>query len=232
MKLLSATAILLSLAVLSFTCKQNQTEKKNGVLTFVNGDVIVQRGDQKIKASVSQEVQNGDVLITGAKSAAAIVFGENASVIEIQSESQFRFQEDGKGKNFFQEKGSSWILTNKLNKDETLTLRTPTTTAGVRGTKFFTALREGMTFTCFCQGQVELENTVDHSKKVNDSDYLAVTKGDKTIYVTSADLHKENLKYLHDHSEIENSPVGGQNRMSPDDFQKLFKIVKNKFEEK
>ncbi|MDV6237171.1 FecR domain-containing protein [Leptospira ellisii] len=232
MKLLSATAILLSLAVLSFNCKRNQTEKTNGVITFVNGDVIVQRGDQKIKAAVSQEIQNGDVLITGSKSAAALAFGENASVIEIQSDSQFRFQEEGKGKNFFQEKGSSWILANKLNKDETLTLRTPTTTAGVRGTKFYTALREGMTFTCFCQGQVELENTTDHSKKVNDSDYLAVTKGNKTIYVTPADLKKENLEYLHDHSEIENSPVGNQNKMSQEDFQKLFTIVKNKFEGK
>ncbi|XDD52157.1 FecR domain-containing protein [Leptospira sp. WS92.C1] len=221
-------AIVICISILFLNCRKEQSDRTKGVITFVNGDVFIQRGDQKIKASVSQEILNGDLLTTGPKSVATIVFGENSSIIEIQSDSRFRLQQESNERIFFQERGSSWVLANKLLKDEKMTLHTPTTTAGVRGTKFYTAVHGDMTFTCHCEGQIELENTANHSKKVNNSDYLAVVKGDKTVYIIPSDLQKENIGYSHNHSEIQNSPVGNQNKMTPEQLQIMFKIVQKK----
>lgn len=213
-----------------FDCKNKSSDPTKGAITFVKGNVSIQRGDQKIEAAVSQEIQNGDTVITGPKSVATIVFGENSSVIEIQSDSQFRLKDESHEKIFFQDRGSSWVLANKLVKGDKLSVHTPTSTAGVRGTKFFTAVHEDMTFTCHCEGQIELENVANHSKKINDSDYLAVTRGSKTIYLTEKDLQDAKIAYSHNHSEIENSPLGPQSRMTPEQVQTLLGLIKKKLD--
>ncbi|MBM9498694.1 FecR domain-containing protein [Leptospira sp. 201903071] len=230
MKKIEILSILLCVNVFLLQCKGSSLEPTKGAITFVKGDVSIQRGDQKIKAFVSQEIQDGDVLITGSKSVTTIVFGENSSMIEIQSDSQFRLKQDSNERIFFQDRGSSWVLANKLLKGDKLSLHTPTSTAGVRGTKFFTAVREDMTFTCHCEGKIELENVANHSKKINESDYLAVTRGDKTVYITAKDLLDAKIAYSHNHSEIENSPLGAQSQMTPEQAQALVLIVKKKFE--
>ncbi|MBM9578144.1 FecR domain-containing protein [Leptospira sp. 201903070] len=230
MKKITILSILLCINVFLSKCKGSSLEPTKGAITFVKGTVSVQRGDQTIKAFVSQEIRNGDVLITGSKSVATVVFGENSSVIEIQSDSQFRLKEESNERIFFQDRGSSWVFANKLLKGDKLSLHTPTSTAGVRGTKFFTAVREDMTFTCHCEGQIELENVANHSKKINDSDYLAVTRGTKTVYITAKDLQEVKIAYSHDHSEIEGSPIGAQSRMTPTQVQAMFTLVKKKLD--
>lgn len=230
MKKISILFVLVGLIVLSFHCKENKSDQIKGRIAFLKGEISVQRGEQKFKAIVSQEILNGDVILTGPKSVATLVFGENSTVIEIQSDSKFQVKESSDEKNFFQDKGSSWILTNKLLKGEKMNLHTPTTTAGVRGTKFYTSVYGDMTFTCHCEGRIELENHQNHSKKINDADYLSVAKGDKTIYITPSDLQKLNVPYLHNHSEIENSLVGAQNKMTPEQFQIIYELAKKKLE--
>ncbi|WP_406600723.1 FecR family protein [Leptospira sanjuanensis] len=210
-------------------CGKKQTDPHKGAITFVKGDVSVQRGDQKRKASVSQVLEVGDTIVTGPQSVATLVFGENSYVIEIESDSEFQVKADADEKSFLQNKGSSWILANKLLKTDRMSLHTPTTTAGVRGTKFYTSIYEDMTFTCHCEGQIELENMQSHSKKINDSDYLAVTKGNKTIYITPADLQKSNVPYSHEHSDLENSQLGAQSKMTPEQFRTVLELVKKKF---
>ncbi|WP_061278472.1 FecR family protein [Leptospira interrogans] len=230
MKKISILFVLVGLIVLSFHCKENKSDQTKGRIAFLKGEISVQRGEQKFKAIVSQEILNGDVILTEPKSVATLVFGENSTVIEVQSDSKFQVKESSDEKNFFQDKGSSWILTNKLLKGEKMNLHTPTTTAGVRGTKFYTSVYGDMTFTCHCEGRIELENHQNHSKKINDADYLSVAKGDKTIYITPSDLQKLNVPYLHNHSEIENSLVGAQNKMTPEQFQIIYELAKKKLE--
>ncbi|AYV57748.1 FecR family protein [Leptospira kmetyi] len=228
MKRISAVILVVCAVVSVYDCGKNKTDSTKGAITFVKGDVIVERGDQQIKANVSQTIQNGDTIVTGPKSVASLSFGENSYVIEIQSDSRFQVKEEPDEKSFYQNKGSSWILTNKLLKGEKMSLHTPTNTAGVRGTKFYTSVYGDMTFICHCEGKVELENVQSHAKKINESDYLAVTKGDKTIYITPDDLQKSNVPYVHNHSEIENSPVGSQNKMTPEQFQVIFALAQKK----
>ncbi|EKT85504.1 FecR family protein [Leptospira santarosai] len=230
MKKISMILIVVCVSGLSFDCSKSRPNQIKGVIAFVKGEVSVQRGEQNIKATVSQEILSGDTVITGSKSVASLVFGEKTYLIEIQSDSQFQVKEENDEKTFFQNKGSSWILTNKLVKGDKMTLHTPTTTAGVRGTKFYTSVYGDMTFTCHCEGHIELENRQNHTKKINDSDYLSVTKGDKTIYITPNDLQKLNVPYVHNHSEIEDSPVGEQNKMTLEQFQVIYELAKKKLE--
>ncbi len=228
MKIITSMILVACTVFLFVDCKKAESGGTKGIISFVNGNVFIQRGGQKIKTAASQELQAGDILITEAKSTATVIFGESASILEIQSNSEFHFKEIGNDKVFSQGKGSSWIFANKLAKGEKLSLQTPTTTAGVRGTKFYTGVYDDMTFTCHCEGQIELENTEAHSKKINESDYLAVTKGDKTVYITPKDLQKVNIAYVHNHSEIQGSPVGEQNKMTPEEMQIMFDLVQKK----
>ncbi|EPG75394.1 sigma factor regulatory protein, FecR/PupR family [Leptospira fainei serovar Hurstbridge str. BUT 6] len=228
MKKILAITILLCMSFLASACGKSKIGGTKGVINFLSGSVTIQRGGQTIKPVVTQEIKAGDILTTGDKSVVMIVFGENSSVLEIQSNSRFNFNDIDSEKVFFQEKGSSWISTDKLLKGEGVTLQTPTVTAGVRGTKFYTGIHEDMTFICHCEGKVESENKQSHSKKINDGDYLSVTKGAKTIYITPEELQKLNMPYGHNHSELENSPVGHQSTMSPEDVQKMIELVKKK----
>ncbi|MGJ4746339.1 FecR family protein [Leptospira sp. SA-E8] len=231
MKKLSVLFLLGIICVL-FSCGKKEADTAKGVITFVVGNVTLERGSEKSKAEVSKEIQNGDTLVTDEGATATIAFGENASLLEIQSGSRFRFDDIKSDKKFFQEKGRSWLLSNKLVKGEGLSLGTPTTTAGVRGTKFYTNIVEDMTFICHCEGKVELENSADHSKMIPTSDYLTVTKGTKTIVIDKDDLTKIGIPYVHDHSEVSNSPVGAKNTLKLEDFLKIQDLAKKKFAEK
>ncbi|PJZ25659.1 iron dicitrate transport regulator FecR [Leptospira hartskeerlii] len=219
---------LLGITCVLFSCGKKEADAGKGVITFVVGNVTLERGSEKSKAEVSKEIQNGDILVTDEGATATIAFGENASLLEIQSGSRFRFDDIKSDKKFFQEKGRSWILSNKLVKGEGLSLGTPTTTAGVRGTKFYTSIVEDMTFICHCQGKVELENSSDHSKMIPESDYLTVTKGTKTIVIDKDDLLKIGIPYVHNHSEVSDSPVGERTNMKLEDFLKIQDLAKKK----
>ncbi|WP_367898469.1 FecR domain-containing protein [Leptospira sp. WS58.C1] len=227
MKIFSVLFLLGLISVL-FSCVKKEADTNRGVITFIVGNVTLERGSEKSKAEVNKEIQNGDVLVTDEGATAMIAFGENVSLLEIQSGSKFRFDDIKSDKKFFQEKGRSWLLSNKLVKGEGVSLGTPTTTAGVRGTKFYTSVVEDMTFICHCQGKVELENSVDHSRLIPESDYLTVTKGTKTIVIDKDDLSKIGIPYVHDHSEVNNSPVGAKTNMKLEDFLKIQDLAKKK----
>lgn len=232
MKKLVSIPILLSV-VLSFSlCKKAESSSGTGKIVFTVGSVHIQRGEEKLSVSVSDELKEGDVLVTGEKSLATVAIGEEASIIEIQSGSRFRVDSLKQDKVFTQEEGRSWILVRKLGKGEGLSLVTPTTTAGVRGTKFYANIYDGMSFICHCEGKVELENKEDHSRMSPDGDYLTVTKGSKTIVITQKDLQKIDIPYIHDHSEVANSKLGGENRMSMADYFKIVDLAKKKLAEK
>ncbi|TGL33754.1 iron dicitrate transport regulator FecR [Leptospira koniambonensis] len=231
MKILSVL-FFLGLTCVLFSCGKKDANIGKGVITFVVGNVTLERGSKKSKAEVNKEIQNGDVLVTDEGATAMIAFGENASLLEIQSGSKFRFDDINSDKKFFQEKGRSWLLSNKLVKGEGLSLGTPTTTAGVRGTKFYTTVVDDVTLICHCQGKVELENSADHSKMIPASDYLTVTKGTKTIVIDKSDLSKIGIPYVHNHSEIDNSPVGEKNTLKSEDFLKIQELAKKKLEAK
>lgn len=231
MKILSVLFLLGLISVL-LSCGKKEADVNKAVITFVVGNVTLERGPEKAKADIGKEIQNGDVLVTDEGATATIAFGENASLLELQSGSRFRFDDIKSDKKFFQEKGRSWLLSNKLAKGEGLSLGTPTTTAGVRGTKFYTTVVDDVTLICHCQGKVELENSSDHSKMIPTSDYLTVTKGTKTIVIDKDDLLKIGIPYVHNHSEVDNSPLGEKNNMKLADFLKIQDLAKKKLEAK
>ncbi len=207
---------------------KNPTE---GILTFTLGNITIDRSGEIISAKTGDSIQKGDALRSGDKSAAIVEFGEEEAIIEIQSNSEFVFSDIGKNKEFVLNNGRSWLKSAKLQKDGSLNLKTPTTVAGVRGTKFLTSVVGDMTFTCHCEGKIDLKNLTNNSGGVNDGDYLAIVKKDKIVYIFAEDLKALNVPYSHDHSELGSSKLGKQNRLSNEQFAILMKLAEKKFEE-
>lgn len=220
---------IIALAV-AINCTKSKSTTE-GILTFTLGNIIIERSGEKISAKTGDSIQKGDTLRSGEKSAAIVEFGEEEAVIEIQSNSEFSFLDTGKNKEFMLSSGRSWLKSAKLKKDGTLNLKTPTTVAGVRGTKFFTSVVGDMTLTCHCEGEIDLKNLSNNSGRVNDRDYLAIVKKDKIVYVFPEDLKALNIPYTHDHSELGSSKLGEQNRLSNEQFVIMMRLAEKKFQE-
>ncbi|WP_411822120.1 FecR domain-containing protein [Leptospira sp. 'Mane'] len=221
-------------SVISIMFATNCTKPKNvteGILSFTLGNITIERSGEKISAKTGDSIQKGDTLRSGEKSAAIVEFGEEEAIIEIQSNSEFRFLDTGKNKEFILNSGRSWLKSSKLQKDGTLSLKTPTTVAGVRGTKFFTSIAGDMVLTCHCEGEVDLKNLSNNAGRVNDKDYLAIVKKDKIVYIFPEDLKALNIPYTHDHSELSSSQLGKQNQLSNEQFATMMGFAEKKFEE-
>ncbi|PJZ68065.1 hypothetical protein CH373_18105 [Leptospira perolatii] len=231
-KLLRSVILIVGLLFGTIYCNKSSGKVEGGVVSFTRGSVNLERGSEKISVNSGQAIQNGDILSTGENSTSIVEFPGKSVVIEIQSNSRFRFDGTGSSKEFFQEAGKSWLQSNKLLQGESLKLSSPTAVAGVRGTKFYTTVVGETTVTCHCQGQVDMESKKSHLHKVNEGDYLSAVRGDKIIFVTSEDLIKAGVEYSHDHSEIQNSELGKQGSMSPEKVKIVTALIEKKFAEK
>ncbi|BDA78557.1 iron dicitrate transporter FecR [Leptospira kobayashii] len=220
--------------ILAFAMISNCAKPKNtteGILTFTLGNITIERSGNKISAKTGDPIQKGDTLRSGEKSAAIVEFGEEETIIEIQSNSEFQFVDTGKNKELILNSGRSWLRSAKLQKDATLNLKTPTSVAGVRGTTFFTFVVGDMSLTCHCEGEVDLKSLKNNSGRVNDRDYLAFVKNDKIIYIFPEDLKALNIPYVHDHSELSSSKLGKQNKLTQEQFALVMQLAEKKFAE-
>ena len=232
--MINRSILLFLFFVLSISCKKEAPKIEDGVLSFIRGDVKIQRGASLITADKNTKIQNGDIILTSNESTALVEFGDSTS-IEIQSGSKFKIEDTGDNKKFFQDEGNSWIQTQKLKANHSLIYSTPTTAAGVRGTKFYSfQFGDDIRGTCHCEGTIEYQNLKSNEKKVNDQDYMVFYKGEKSIVITSEDLKTlphvpENLD--HDHSELDNSKLGKHANTDPDFRKEFSELVFKKFQE-
>ena len=210
-------------------CKKS-VSNLNGVVSFLRGSASIEKNGTTTPVKSGQPVTEGDTIVTAENSTAIVDFGTAAS-IEVQSNSRFHISKTGNDLEFFQEKGNTWLSSNKLLKDQSVSLKTPTTVAGVRGTKFYTYRFGDIVGTCHCEGQVEMTNAVSNKKSVNKSDYLLVQKNDKLITLSPDDLREINLPYSHDHSELDNSKLGKKVSMTPEQTQIMMGFIEKKLRE-
>ncbi|MCE9499424.1 MAG: FecR domain-containing protein [Leptospira sp.] len=213
----------------AYNCKKEEANL-NGIVSFLRGTALIEKNGVKTPAKSGQLISEGDTIETDANSTVIVEFG-NAASIEVQSNSIFRISKTGKDMEFFQKKGNTWLSSSKLLKDQSVSLKTPTTVAGVRGTKFYTYEIGDIVGTCFCEGKVEMTNTASNKKSVNQSDYLVVQRGDKSVTITIDDLKKINLPYKHDHSELDNSKLGNKISMTPDEMKQMMGLIQTKLKE-
>lgn len=114
-----------------------------GVVKKSEGNVSIQRGGKTIAASVGTQVMAGDVLRTADRSSTGVMMkdetrlslGPNSQVVV----DKYGFNADSHAGGMFISvvKGTLMMITGLLVKNPSaVTVKTPTTTAGVRGTQF------------------------------------------------------------------------------------------------
>lgn len=137
-----------------------------GRFSMVNGEVFVERGAQKVSASVGMEVAVGDRVVTGASARAQLLFADE-TVITLGRSSKFMVEDylfdeaAGKAKSHFAAlEGGFRSVTGKIGKiaPDQFQLKTKTATMGIRGTKFIGSIGEqGDTFAC-TEGAITVAN--------------------------------------------------------------------------
>jgi hypothetical protein len=115
-----------------------------GRIKVAKGEVTIERGGQRLAATVGMAVQDRDVLYTGADGSVGISMTDNAllsagpnSVLALE---QYEF-DDASGKGRFDAslaKGSLAVVSGRIAKQspDAMTVRTPFAVLGVRGTEF------------------------------------------------------------------------------------------------
>ncbi len=127
-----------------------------GVISFITGEVTL-NGES---TSIGSKVAIGDRIETGRDSFCEVLFGKR-NIFRLEGSSSLKFG----GSEFNLDKGSIALVTSKLKKiafnADSLSVRTSSAVAGVRGTVFFIKKEdENNTYVCICNGQI---NTYDRS---------------------------------------------------------------------
>jgi hypothetical protein len=112
-------------------------------ITYIKGDVKIQRKNNTIKAKNSMKIYNHDIIFTSKKSKVRLKFKDN-TIVRIGQNSHltiddYLYDKTKKSKtSFIVRNGFFKVVTGKIAKisRENFTLRTRTATCGVRGTTF------------------------------------------------------------------------------------------------
>ena len=220
------------LAVVAFVfvaggCKKakDATVERTGLVNFVAGEVfLIGKDGAEAKAVVGNEVKQGMKIKTiGKKSFADIYFGENAvkvlgdTIVEVQV-LVTNLTTNGEESTFHVEKGQFFSkVSQKLAKDDRYTVKSQTTTAGVRGTEFLVAEVDGKGLVACLKGTVEVKNEASPDRgSVDVADKKEVTV-EKDREMVVRDLSAENRRLMEDISR---------------NFQDMKRDIRERFEKK
>ncbi len=174
MKIILGTAIIATL-ISGFTSCARKEANEPAIITFVLGDVTIQRGPDSVKAQVREALKDGDIVTTGEKSYMVVQMGsrllfrlEAESKLEIKSVTEF-------GKNELNlSRGLVLSKLSKLKKGEQYFIKTPTTVASVRGTVFSTEFNNGVTNVAVAEGKVNVKLVSTGDEKEPEAESSAV----------------------------------------------------------
>lgn len=224
---LSASACLL----FAVACAE-KAPTTDGVIAAVKGSAVIEHieadGTKKNRAArATEKVFATDAIVTAADS--NVIFEVDGARMEIQSNTRFVYERSGNDKQVYVQNGNVWTEVSKIEGDRRFALRTPTTLAGVRGTKFFTFTDGTNTGTCHCEGKIAFKNLVSGKEEENDRDYIMYYREKKAVKVTVDELKKLGLPIGHNHSELDKGSIGKKNNLSPAQLKKMQDYVDKKF---
>lgn len=196
-----------------FTSCGNKAVEKAGDAILIRGEVSRVTGEKRVILKAGDVLAVGDRVETGADGVAVVEFAKNLGRVEIQPNAVFELDGRGKKTVFSAPRGNVWLKINKLGADEHVDLRTMTTVAGVRGTCFYTFHMGDLTGTCQCEGHTVYSNSLTGKVVEHDQDSITFTRGGKVVVVGAEDLAP--LGFAHNHSVLEQSPLGPQMKNDP-----------------
>ena len=181
---ITVMTLLLFAAVMPHCKKKEETVRVKGYINFINGDVkLISADGKETPVKVGDEVVQGSkIKTTGDKSFVDIYVGENAikilgnTIVEVKK-LLTNVATNGEESVFFVEKGKLFSrVTKKLAKSDVFEVKTPTTTAGVRGTDFLVTEEDGKANVACLEGKLAVLNNsmpdsdpvvVDNEKEVD-----------------------------------------------------------------
>ncbi|HMU84671.1 MAG TPA: FecR family protein [Leptospiraceae bacterium] len=211
----------------AFACK-GPSQPDAGLFKNVQGDVTVERSGKVEPAKVGDRFVPGDTVRTGENGIAIIAIKGTVGQAELQPNSVFRLNLGDQKTEVLLDKGNMWLQVQKATSREEFTVRTPTTVAGVRGTKFYTFQNGDTVGVCYCEGDVDFA-AGDSKSNTYHKDTLVFTRNGKTVSLTADEV--PGVTYEHNHSLMDGSPLGQQSKLTPEMKKKIFDAAEKKFKE-
>ncbi|MCL1910976.1 MAG: FecR domain-containing protein [Leptospirales bacterium] len=204
MKKIIAIFILVSLAA-AFGCKKKQEEPRLAFLNFMNGEVFIVDALSKSRtaAKVGDQLSQGSIVETGAKSFADIMFGTNA--IKLLENASFEVKlltldlaTGAENSQFFIQNGKAVSrIAQKLGKNDSFKISTPTSIAAVRGTDFLIDEEDGKSYIACSDGKVSVERVSDKSTVEIDAGQEVYVEPGKPLEVKSlSETNKDNINRI------------------------------------
>jgi hypothetical protein len=205
MKKLSVLLIIISVFIISGCGKKKQeVNVRAGMINFMVGEVyLVSKEKHPVPAKLGDAVIKGMKIITYDKATVEVYFGEN--VIKILGNSSVEVMEligddkSGEKTDLFVENGKVFTkISKKLMKGDDFNIKTPTATAGVRGTDFMVNENEGKSNIACLDGKVVVSNAATPAVKsveLNAGQEVTVEPGKP---MTVKELSLNNKKMIED----------------------------------
>lgn len=149
MKLILKMLTVIVIGVPVFISCEGTTTKQESVmptaaLTFINGDVSVERNGQILRTAIGDRLLESDMILTGANSSADVAI-KGFGILKIGADTRIRVasltgNEKGARADINLERGNLVSIINREDANSEYNVITPTAVAGVRGTLFLTSV--------------------------------------------------------------------------------------------
>ena len=195
MKKLSIAGILLLFVLPSMNCKKQDTiAPREGLVNFTIGDVKLVSAAGSQLAKVGDAVKEGMKIVTkGDKSQADVFFGENAikilgnTTVEVKALVANLTQNTEKTE-LFVNNGVVFSSVKKISKNDDYVVKSPTTTAGVRGTEFLVEEQAGKANISCIDGKVECVNNTK-----TDDPAVIIEKNEEVVIQPGQNMVKQQI---------------------------------------
>ncbi len=176
-KLKSVSILVLSMALL-FSCTPKSTSGTTMIISFL-GTVEIKRGDAPQAVVVGAELKEGDIIKTGPASFLVFQIGDTATA-RVQADSEVKLENIADPSKISMNLVQGGILNkvNKLTKDSSYNINTPTVVASVRGTVFSAYYDKGTNTVAVKNGNVDVK-VKEKTESVSIKDGNAVVYTDK-----------------------------------------------------
>jgi len=183
------------LTAFAISCKKQQDTvvANQGLINFTIGDVklITSAGEQVAK--VGDVIKEGTTIVTkGDKSQAEIFFGDNAVKVLGNTSVEVKklltnLTKESSDSEFFVNNGAVFSRVKKLGKNDSYSVKSPTATAGVRGTEFLVEEQNGKASVACIDGKVEC---VDNGNPAN---MAVIEKNEEAVVVPGQNIVKQQI---------------------------------------
>lgn len=219
--------------------KQDTIAPREGLVNFTIGDVtIVSAGGQQA-AKVGDAIKEGMKIVTkGDKSQADVFFGENAIKILGNTSVDVKklianFTQNTEQTEIFVNNGGVFSKVKKLSKNDDYVVKSPTTTAGVRGTEFLVEEQGGKANISCIEGKVECANntkTDDPAVIIQQNEEVVIQPGQNMV---KQQIDSDRLRMLNIVRNIQEmrEDIRDKYLKQREDMRKQYEEQKQKFRE-